>query len=472
MLRIWITITSLLVLFSSCFRHEEKRTYLGGKIRNPKSSHIYLYHNFLPFDKDTIPLDNNSKFGTYLNLDTPATFLFSQAHEVSDLYIRPGDSMLLIANMADFDRTINFSGGEIAAFNNLLKNLGRIAIEQFQYIEPLLGKYSAEKILNFNKPYRQRKKDLVEEFKRTHPDWKWTEKERQLVDYNMYMPDFYLYEKFNYLNRGRDTIRYEIPFAFSWDEKHPMSFFLGLWTKQYIINHVADADINDFSAIKQYLNRIDSLIGDTVLADFAKYRLILAKLEHSYPYLNPISVDSLNGYLDSAFSHPQYARHMRRYMQLFLNDIEGHKALNLLLVNAKNCDTVRLYDLIHRSNSPYVVLVPLSNFWEDCARRYKQIESLRPRFKGKFSFYYLYKRLPSPLKKSQSIFKPDYFYWIYPTSEYMQTYSSYTFKNNIFFILDSTGLIRKIYTPADCRSEIPRILDSIWEIDQQKLMEK
>lgn len=466
--RIWILILSLSVLFSSCLKHEEKRTYLGGKIRNPKEPYIYIYHNFLPLNTDTFPLDRNNKFGKYLHLDTPATFLFSQSHEISDLYIRPGDSLLFIVNMNKFDKSLNFSGSEIAEFNNLLKKLGNIAIEQFHYIEPLLGQYASDKILNFNKPYFQRKKEIIENFKRTHPEWKWTPKEQQLINYNLYMPDFYLYEKFNYINRGLDTIHYKIPFPFSWNEKHPISFFLGLWTKQYILNYVADADINNFNAIKTYLQKIDSIIGDSLLANFIKYRLILAKLEHRYPYLNPKAIDSLNNYLDTIFSSPEYAENIRRFMHLFINDRQGNKAINLLLVNAKHCDTIRLYTLLHRNTSPYVVLVPLSNFWQDCAKRYKQIEQLRPRYKDKFNFYYLYKRVPSPLKKSQRIFKPDYFYAVYPSSNYMRIYTSYIFKNNLFFILDTSGTIHKIYTPITCRTNIETIMDSLWQAEQTK----
>jgi len=464
----WAIILFIVVFFSSCLRHEEKKTYFGGKIKNPKAPYIYLYHNFLPFDKDTIPLGPRNRFGKYLNLDTPATFLFSQGNEISDLYIRPGDSLSVIVNMADFDRTINFSGSEIADFNNLLKGLGKIAIDQFKHIEPLLSKYTGEEVVEFNRSYIKQKRQLVDEFRRTHPAWDWTPKEQTLIDYNTYLPDLYLYEKFNTINRGRDTIHYEMPFRFDWNEKHPMSYFLGLWTKQYLINHVADADINDFAATKAYLQRIDSLIGDSLLADFAKHKLVLSKLEKAYPNLNIESIDSLNDYLDTVFSHPEYADHVREYIRLFLREVEGKKALNLLLVSAKNCDSIRLYDLLAQSPDKYLVLVPIANFMRDCSERYEKIESLRNKYKNKYSFYYLYKKLPSGLKESELRFKPDYFYWIYPTSEFFHLYGSYIFKKSNFFVIDKTGTIRKIYTPVTCKTDIGDVLDSLWAVTTEE----
>ncbi|MBL4905606.1 MAG: hypothetical protein JKZ00_06275 [Flavobacteriaceae bacterium] len=107
-----------LAFITSCGSDTENAaTYFGGKIINPKSDFVLLYHQ----DKviDSLTLDKDNRFlGSYNNL-LPGLYYFEHGPEHQYIYIEPQDSILIRLNTWDFDESLVFSG-KGADKNNIL----------------------------------------------------------------------------------------------------------------------------------------------------------------------------------------------------------------------------------------------------------------------------------------------------------------------------------------------------------------
>ena len=108
----------LLVTLIGCKNSDnQKPTYFGGKIINPKSDFVILSDNY-EF-KDTIPLNKNNTFlGNYTNIKE-GLYIFYHGNEHQYVFLQPSDSTLIRLNTWDFDESLVFSGSN-AEKNNLL----------------------------------------------------------------------------------------------------------------------------------------------------------------------------------------------------------------------------------------------------------------------------------------------------------------------------------------------------------------
>lgn len=83
-------------------------TFLGGEIINPKSNNVILY------DKngaiDTIELNQNNKFFYELTDAKSGLYYFKHSHQRQNIFIEPGDSLLIRLNTYEFDESLAFSG--------------------------------------------------------------------------------------------------------------------------------------------------------------------------------------------------------------------------------------------------------------------------------------------------------------------------------------------------------------------------
>ena len=114
---IFLQILFLSVLIGCNSGKKDTSIYFGGKIINPKSSHVILYS----MDKviDTFHLDSKNKFiGKFNNLNE-GLYYFVHGNENQHIYLEPEDSLMLRLNTWDFDESLVFAG-KGAERNNIL----------------------------------------------------------------------------------------------------------------------------------------------------------------------------------------------------------------------------------------------------------------------------------------------------------------------------------------------------------------
>tara|TARA_B110000003_G_scaffold53347_1_gene53083 strand:- start:28986 stop:30377 length:1392 start_codon:yes stop_codon:yes gene_type:complete len=108
----------VLTTFISCNSKEQSNSlYFGGKIINPKSSHVILFKNEIVID--TFYLDGNNNFLGEIPSLKEGLYYFKHGNEHQYVYLEPKDSLLIRLNTWDFDETLVFSG-KGAERNNVL----------------------------------------------------------------------------------------------------------------------------------------------------------------------------------------------------------------------------------------------------------------------------------------------------------------------------------------------------------------
>lgn len=112
----------LIIILSACVSEKKptENTYFGGKIINPKSSHVYFSQNGKILDSTA--LNENNTFSFKLDSIKGGVYKFSHGNEFQNVYLEPTDSLLLRLNTWDFDESLAFSG-KGSDRNNLLINL-------------------------------------------------------------------------------------------------------------------------------------------------------------------------------------------------------------------------------------------------------------------------------------------------------------------------------------------------------------
>ncbi|MFD1315893.1 hypothetical protein [Namhaeicola litoreus] len=100
-------------------KNEDRKTYFGGKIKNPREQFVYFLKDEKVLDSAKI---ENSRFLFELNSIENGLYTFKHGPEFQYLYLEPQDSLLLYLNTWNFDETINFSG-KGSRKNNFLINL-------------------------------------------------------------------------------------------------------------------------------------------------------------------------------------------------------------------------------------------------------------------------------------------------------------------------------------------------------------
>ena len=99
------------LLFSNCENAEAEHSpdaYIGGEIVNPTLGYLVLKHNGHLID--TIRLNDKNRFSYKINNAKEGLYLLHHKPEVQNIYLKPGDSLLLRANTLAFDESLHFSG--------------------------------------------------------------------------------------------------------------------------------------------------------------------------------------------------------------------------------------------------------------------------------------------------------------------------------------------------------------------------
>ena len=118
-----VVLLTFVILLSGCDGSSKKNnatTYVGGEIVNPKS-------NYVVFKKDgkildTVYLDSRNKFSYKIDSAQKGLYLIQHRPETQNMYLTPGDSLLLRANTLAFDESLHFSGSG-AEQNNFLAEM-------------------------------------------------------------------------------------------------------------------------------------------------------------------------------------------------------------------------------------------------------------------------------------------------------------------------------------------------------------
>ena len=98
-------------IFLSCGSDPDDQptyAYISGQIINPTTDHVLIKHKGVVLD--TLSLDSQNRFN--YKIDSAATGLYVIQHkpENQNIYISPGDSLLLRVNTLAFDESLHFSG--------------------------------------------------------------------------------------------------------------------------------------------------------------------------------------------------------------------------------------------------------------------------------------------------------------------------------------------------------------------------
>lgn len=149
---LFITLSFLLIALTSCNTTKENiNTYFGGKIINPKTKFVFLYHEEKVID--TLLLNDKNQFlGTYDNL-IEGLYYFVHGNENQSLYLEPTDSLMLRLNTWNFDESIVFAG-KGAERNNILIDifLENESENRFSYqlnkLKPTEYKNTVDSIIN------------------------------------------------------------------------------------------------------------------------------------------------------------------------------------------------------------------------------------------------------------------------------------------------------------------------------------
>ncbi len=98
-------------LFSGCATSGDELptyAYLGGEIINPTTDHLIIKHHGKIVD--TLALDERNRFSYKILNAEKGLYLLEHKPETQNIYISPGDSLLIRVNTLAFDESLHFSG--------------------------------------------------------------------------------------------------------------------------------------------------------------------------------------------------------------------------------------------------------------------------------------------------------------------------------------------------------------------------
>ncbi len=108
----------LTITFIACKRGTNEETILRGFFPNAKDSLVILYANDTPID--TTFLNKEKNFVFKLNLKESKLYNFEIEEKYQYIYLEPGDSLVVYANLLRFDESVSFSGKGSVLNNYLL----------------------------------------------------------------------------------------------------------------------------------------------------------------------------------------------------------------------------------------------------------------------------------------------------------------------------------------------------------------
>lgn len=184
---------NLLVFSCKDFSEESSpHAYIGGEIVNPTIDYVVFKHQGKTLD--TIRLNDKNKFSYKIEDAKQGLYLIEHKPEIQNIYITPGDSLLLRANTLAFDESLHFSG-KGSGKNNFLADMFLLDENNAQFLldfhkyKPEVFQQKADSI----KKERLNKLSQVSEKKNFSEDFK--ELAKEIIKYE----NFDLKERYTYL---------------------------------------------------------------------------------------------------------------------------------------------------------------------------------------------------------------------------------------------------------------------------------
>ncbi|WP_156879212.1 TlpA family protein disulfide reductase [Salinimicrobium xinjiangense] len=106
-----LLLLSTVIFYYSCGNFSDPTpsyAYIGGEIINPTINHVIIKRKGVVLD--TVKLNNKNKFSYKIENAEQGLYLLLHKPETQNIYISPGDSLLLRANTLAFDESLHFSG--------------------------------------------------------------------------------------------------------------------------------------------------------------------------------------------------------------------------------------------------------------------------------------------------------------------------------------------------------------------------
>lgn len=120
-----VFMTIILALFS-CIRTDHKATEISGTIHNSAVSSVSIEYFNEPIEFEYLTkaseLDENNKFALLLDISKPKLVTFIYQNIKTDIFIQPGQKVMLDAQGDNFESSLQFSGSGIDN-NNFLRKL-------------------------------------------------------------------------------------------------------------------------------------------------------------------------------------------------------------------------------------------------------------------------------------------------------------------------------------------------------------
>ncbi|PQB04057.1 TlpA family protein disulfide reductase [Aureitalea marina] len=386
MIRTLLGLFYIAILFSCASeRCDERSSWIGGEIVNPKLDHVLLFHNDIVVD--TIPLQSNNFF-LYESNDLKEGLYSFQHYEYQVFYVEPGDSLMLRVNTVDFDESLTFSGRG-APKNNLMIEMFLINEKEDQLLSSQYAlppeEFQAE--LDSLQDIRW---ELLTEFKEKHqPGPRFAKLMEANVDYDFFARKE-LYLTANASNYQRNE---QLPV--------PASF-----TAHRMVDDYDDCDVHAHYSYYRYINRLfDNLAYEqyqdqgrfnrnSFRHNFLRMQLVDSLIDHEH-LKNMMLRSNIGRYLINANNEEEE----RNMLDLFMNSStnEDHKLeIQRLAENAMKLTpdhiipnvalisydqtSVDLHEVIRRPTVFYFWNTESSNHYKSIHERVASLKSDYPKF--------------------------------------------------------------------------------------------
>lgn len=208
------------LLFFACGNSSDlpDYAYVGGEILNPTSDHVIIRRNGKVLD--TVLLNDQNRFSYKIDSAEQGLYVIQHRPETQNLYLSPGDSLLLRANTLAFDESLHFSGKGNAQ-NNFMA-------EMF-----LLDEENSQLLLSFEKYNPTQFQKIADSIKQERLD-----KLQKVAQKKKFSDDF--------ISVAKEVIRYE-----NHDLKERYTYLVTKYYKEYakqfpenFHNYREDVDFN------------------------------------------------------------------------------------------------------------------------------------------------------------------------------------------------------------------------------------
>lgn len=265
------------ILFTGCEKNPEQKSasaYIGGEIINPNVRYVIISRNEEVLD--TIPLDNKNRFSHKIENVQTGLYLMKYRPESQNIYLSPGDSLLLRVNTLAFDESLHFSG-KGKARNNFIADMflqdesNADLLLSYYKIEPSEFAQKTDSIL------KERRESLRKANRKNNFSEGFLNLEQKLINYESYdLRERYIYLVEKYFPEFRHKIskefysyREELDFN---DAELQSSPTYRRFIDNYLINYsldwcsqsnVDDCDCFDLSSIANVIARMEK-VGEMI----------------------------------------------------------------------------------------------------------------------------------------------------------------------------------------------------------------